>query len=138
METSYTTAEHQQIDFIKTLLSRAPNLNSSQIVERTRSRFGIYPSKGVTKWLYARMGGLTTSRDDVTWGQGGTTRAPSSSKQASSVNSHTLHTKNNSNVGVGDASHNTAPTPQLSKPSIREKVRGTPWDRKVYVNRSGQ
>ncbi|ETS79260.1 hypothetical protein PFICI_09113 [Pestalotiopsis fici W106-1] len=129
METFFTTAEHHQIDFIKTLLSRAPNLNSLQIIERTRSRFGVYPSKSVTKWLHARMSGLTTSRDDVAWGQGA-----QATKQMSTAN-HKLHTQN-SNTGKGAESHIVQP-PQVGSPSLREKVRGTPWDRKVYMDRVG-
>lgn len=120
MEASFTNTDHRQIDYIQTLLSRAPTLNSSQIVERVRSRFGVYPSKFVTRWLYARMAGAAArADDDVVWGLG--TRA-----------------RQNSRTAVEGIATPTAATqtPQVTTSPLREKVRGTPWDRKVlYADR---
>lgn len=120
MDPSFTNTDHRQIDYIQTLLSRAPTLNSSQIVERVRSRFGVYPSKSVTRWLYARMAGAAArADDDVVWGLG--TRARQNSRTAFE--------------GIATPAAATQ-TPQVTTSPLREKVRGTPWDRKVlYADR---
>lgn len=121
MDPSFTNTDHRQIDYIQTLLSRAPTLNSSQIVERVRSRFGVYPSKSVTRWLYTRMAGTATrADDDVVWGLA--TRARQNSRTAVE--------------GAATAVAAVTQTPQLTTSPLRGKVRGTPWDRKVlYADR---
>ncbi|KAK6193684.1 hypothetical protein LQW54_012213 [Pestalotiopsis sp. IQ-011] len=121
MDPSFTNTDHRQIDYIQTLLWRAPTLNSSQIVERVRSRFGVYPSKSVTRWLHTRMAGaVARADDDVVWGLG--TRARQNSRTAVE--------------GAGTATAAVTQTPQLTTSPLREKVRGTPWDRKVlYADR---
>jgi hypothetical protein len=67
---TFTNLDHRQIDFIKDLHGKAPNLNSAQIIVQTRSFFGAYPSGQVTKWLYHSMGDFAPAREQVLRKQG--------------------------------------------------------------------
>jgi len=67
---AFTQQDNRSIDFICSLYSRAPNLNSAQILERCRVNFGSYPSMQVHNWLHKSLGEHQRAQDEVEWRRG--------------------------------------------------------------------
>lgn len=109
---SFTTLDHRQIDFIQALHSKAPNLNSAQIIERTHSFFGAYPSRQVTTWLYHSMGDFAPARADAGGSDG-----------AESVETGRVQEDG------GRKEPESVQSAKSSVPSVQERLRGAPWGR---------
>lgn len=115
----FTTVEYRQVDYMQRLLSKAPNMNSAQIMERARSNFGSYPTRAVTTWLYTSMANSPKNRDEVVWTQ----RTPVA--QTEGVTSHEVYTS--CIRSPEGSSQNQDDITQDEIEPVKEMFRGTPW-----------
>ncbi|KAK8862040.1 hypothetical protein PGQ11_008275 [Apiospora arundinis] len=76
---AFTQQDGRFIDFIRMLYTRAPNLNSAQILERCRANFGRLPSMQVQNWLHKSRGERQRAREEVEWRRPGMPMAASTS-----------------------------------------------------------
>lgn len=67
---AFSEQEMADIEFLRSLLRRAPTLNSAEALQRLRDHTGRYPTTQVQNWLHASVGDHQRSRDDVLWRRG--------------------------------------------------------------------
>ncbi|KAI1866286.1 uncharacterized protein JN550_007674 [Neoarthrinium moseri] len=137
---NYTNRDHVQIDFIKSLLYRAPNLNSTQLVQRTQTVYGPYVSRAVTTWLFEHMGRFTQSYEDIQWtksqrypsGDHETTvqdEAASGSGEGGAGRDEKLEEPSAQSTQVLEEDNEQLSTGgfKVIAPSVRRTLRNTPW-----------